>query len=184
VVKEKDKAEKARESIPKQVLLNVIVLSCLAPCVSCAVCMTDVCMQRMYATQEKAIAEAEATTAKMEKLIPTENQVLDKMYEATKEETDGLRAKLDKAQEELLPWTKMSNEAQSNCDLVKGEIELVMSKATKAKQALANAQQLLKDAEPKRKEKQKALKEKQTAVCFLRGLAPRSLLSFTCEHVI
>lgn len=98
----------------------------------------------------------------MEKLIPTENQVLDKMYEATKEETEALRAKLDKAQEELLPWTKASNEAQSNCDLVKGEIALVMSKATKAKEALANAQQLLKDAEPKRKEKQKALKEKQT----------------------
>ena len=111
--------------------------------------------------QEKAIAEAEATIAKMEKLIPSENLVLDKMYEATKEETDALRAKLDTAQEELLPWTKASNEAQSACDLVKGEIELVMSKATKAKEALANAQQLLRDAEPRRKEKQKALRDKQ-----------------------
>ena len=37
-----------------------------------------------------------------------------------------------------------------------------MSKANKAKEALAHAQQVLKDAEPKRKEKQKALKEKQT----------------------
>lgn len=134
----------------------------------------------IFATQEKAIAEAEATMAKMEKLIPTENQVLDKMYEATREETDGLRAKLDKAQEELLPWTKMSNEAQSKCDLVKGEIELVMSKATKARQALANAQELLKDAEPKRKEKQKALKEKQTAVCVLCGLAPILPLFHMC----
>jgi ABC-type transporter Mla subunit MlaD len=60
-----------------------------------------------------------------------------------------------------LPRTKASNEAQSNCDLIKGEIELVMSKANKAKEALANAQQVLKDAEPKRKEKQKALKEQQ-----------------------
>ena len=41
----------------------------------------------------------------MEKLIPAEEEVLEKMYEATKEETDALRAKLDKAQEELLPWS-------------------------------------------------------------------------------
>jgi len=38
---------------------------------------------------------------------------------------------------------------------------LVMSKANKAKEALANAQQVLKDAEPKRKEKQKMLRDKQ-----------------------
>ena len=83
--------------------------------------------------QEKAITEAEATIAKMEKLIPDETKVLEKMFEATKGETDALRVKLEKAQEELVPWTKASNEAQSNCDLVKGEIELVMSKANKAK---------------------------------------------------
>ena len=41
----------------------------------------------------------------MEKLIPAEEEVLEKMYEATKEETDALRGKLDKAQEELLPWS-------------------------------------------------------------------------------
>ena len=111
--------------------------------------------------QEKAIAEAEATIAKMEKLIPDETKVLDKMYEATKGETDALRVKLEKAQEELVPWTKASNEAQSNCDLVKGEIELVMSKANKAKEALANAKQVLADADPKRKDKQKVIKEKQ-----------------------
>ena len=111
--------------------------------------------------QEKAITEAEATIAKMEKLIPDETKVLDKMYEATKGETDALRVKLEKAQEELVPWTKASNEAQSNCDLVKGEIELVMSKANKAKEALANAKQVLADADPKRKDKQKAIKEKQ-----------------------
>jgi septal ring factor EnvC (AmiA/AmiB activator) len=40
-------------------------------------------------------------------------------------------------------------------------MELVMSKANKAKEALANAQQVLKDAEPKRKEKQKTLRDKQ-----------------------
>jgi hypothetical protein len=57
--------------------------------------------------QEKAIAEAEATTAKMEKYIPAEEEVLEKMYESTKEETDALRAKLDKAQEELLPWSAL-----------------------------------------------------------------------------
>ena len=112
--------------------------------------------------QEKAIAEAEATMAKMEKLIPAENLVLDKLKEAANEQTQGLRVQLEQAQAELLPWTKASNEAQSNCDLIKGEIDLVMNKANKAMEALANAQQLLKDAEPRRKEKQKAIKEKQT----------------------
>jgi hypothetical protein len=33
-----------------------------------------------------------ATTAKMEKYIPAEEEVLEKMYESTKEETDALRA--------------------------------------------------------------------------------------------
>jgi structural maintenance of chromosome 4 len=70
---------------------------------------------------------------------------------------------------DLLPWTKLSNEAQSNCDLVKSEIELVMSKANKAKEALANAQQVLKDAEPKRKEKQKALRDKQAQLAKTRA---------------
>ena len=68
-----------------------------------------------------------------------------------------------------MPWTKLSNEAQSNCDLVKSEIELVMSKANKAKEALANAQQVLKDAEPKRKEKQKALRDKQAQLAKTRA---------------
>jgi len=43
------------------------------------------------------------TQVASEKLIPSGNQVLDKMYEATKEETDALRAKLDKAQKVFNP---------------------------------------------------------------------------------
>ena len=43
------------------------------------------------------------TLVPSDKLIPSGNQVLDKMYEATKEETDALRAKLDKAQKVFKP---------------------------------------------------------------------------------
>ena len=114
--------------------------------------------------QEKSIVEAEKTVQRMESLIPGEQEILDGLYEATKEETETLRAQLAKAQEELTPWMQMTNEAQSSVDIVRAEIELLESKEKKAKQALMEAEQRLKEAEPKRKEKQSNLKSKQAAI--------------------
>ncbi len=43
-------------------------------------------------TQEKSIKEAESTVANMERQIPKEQQILEGLYEATKDETKALRS--------------------------------------------------------------------------------------------